>query len=832
MPMNIPINAAGNGLPPVGADGVQRSFRVRGRQQVGYRRKSSAGWNSPVRNGKMYKQPQVRQRPHTSQTTRADMYGRESRSRWVQRHHLGPQKSYRGFGEKRRSLTVPASQVEQFSQKHDPSSQAPKLPKKVGAKQNHQNLEDRLATKNNQSWDAPSPLRVPSPSPGETGVPTRSNNFVAGGGAAAAAARRRAAGARPSTTPVGARRGKMARSLALGVGLGYGSLEDDKENDDKPVSPASLKKQNKSLKIEIRQMKDMLLNGLRGNGRFISGGQFRMNKQGKGSGEVLRGGDIDLELRNIIKTLKSEVQELRKAHDADEAELKAAHNACAKLEGQLGDAAQKHEIATKALLAAQQQATRDSTKITWLREQYSGKERQVSLQQAQISKMEQEISTQAIEINRLLTMVNRKASAEQKPSPVETVNMEELESMRKKIKLLEKQLKDSQENASNLKVSNKTLSGLNKSLEENLGKETERANAAESAKSKLLEENAELRRFLADQSTQIDQITVLQQTIKTLRNALNEREKNVDVEKGSLDKLQARLKELESELENAKQRDAAARDACQRLRSELEKEKSKAQEMLSSAQKRFEQDLNLQAKSALEAKEKALFALQKEYDAKLLSVDRQRIALESLLQSEKDSSNKLKSQVKRLEQQLAKLEKDLQGRCEELRTCKNYAEKQMDRSKKLSKSVPGPGETHRSVQNCVKGFEAKLGKMFKENRALEESTKEITERSQEMVRKVQSDAMEATLQSLVRLCVVAPTVNVHLGNEDMDCRSSMPHDVIRNLIEREILPRFSKIFVQSSEGTAPDGTKLDSWLEGMLGEMQGAIEGHLREVFN
>ena len=45
----------------------------------------------------------------------------------------------------------------------------------------------------------------------------------------------------------------------------------------------------------------------------------------------------------------------------------------------------------------------------------------------------------------------------------------------------------------------------------------------------------------------------------------------------------------------------------------------------------------------------------------------------------------------------------------------------------------------------------------------------------------------------------------------MDCRAPMPHKVIRDIIEKDILPRFSKVFVQPDEGMAPDGNgKLDS----------------------
>ena len=155
--------------------------------------------------------------------------------------------------------------------------------------------------------------------------------------------------------------------------------------------------------------------------------------------------------------------------------------------------------------------------------------------------------------------------------------------------------------------------------------------------------------------------------------------------------------------------------------------------------------------------------------------------------------------------------------------------------------MPKVGEAVKSVTVCIKRYERQLEDLGSRNAALERRAsltdvqlQEQRRKSVETLRKVQAEALETTLQSLVRLCVVAPTVNVHLGSQDdsMDCRAPMPHSVIRGIIETDILPRFSKVFVQPDEGMAPDGAgKLDSWLETMLVEMQGSIEKHLQDVF-
>ena len=54
---------------------------------------------------------------------------------------------------------------------------------------------------------------------------------------------------------------------------------------------------------------------------------------------------------------------------------------------------------------------------------------------------------------------------------------------------------------------------------------------------------------------------------------------------------------------------------------------------------------------------------------------------------------------------------------------------------------------------------------------------------------------------------------------------------IRSLVEHQILPNFTSIFLQAEEGAGPGGAALDTWLEGLLAEMQSSIERHLKHVF-
>ena len=63
------------------------------------------------------------------------------------------------------------------------------------------------------------------------------------------------------------------------------------------------------------------------------------------------------------------------------------------------------------------------------------------------------------------------------------------------------------------------------------------------------------------------------------------------------------------------------------------------------------------------------------------------------------------------------------------------------------------------------------------------------------------------------------------------CKSSLPREKIRAVLEGQILPRFTNCFMQAEEGVAPDGGSLDGWLQDITTDMQKSIEKHLANVF-
>lgn len=122
-------------------------------------------------------------------------------------------------------------------------------------------------------------------------------------------------------------------------------------------------------------------------------------------------------------------------------------------------------------------------------------------------------------------------------------------------------------------------------------------------------------------------------------------------------------------------------------------------------------------------------------------------------------------------------------------------------------------------------------------------------------------ALERALDKTLRICVVAPTVNVHLSKlssskkslsststEVAQCRSSPPRHAIQDIVEKEVLPFFSKIMVQpdpsdrgsqnncatgydSTAVSLPSGVPTDAWLQQLFDGMKQQLADRIESVY-
>jgi len=195
-----------------------------------------------------------------------------------------------------------------------------------------------------------------------------------------------------------------------------------------------------------------------------------------------------------------------------------------------------------------------------------------------------------------------------------------------------------------------------------------------------------------------------------------------------------------------------------------------------------------------------------------------------VLQNTRSSESKLMEMIRQLEDKLARQHKEY----EELRAAqRSHQQQQHDQrtseaawEKKVQDLEQQMLEKDKAIWEAQATAQAKADELYQVERKMRQQQRQ------------QRKALEEALNSVVRLCVVAPTVNVHLGKDTEAYKAPLPSGSVQQFIQGEILPNFARIFRQHEEGKAPDGTPLSEWLKVLLGEMQGTIEEHLGKVFD
>lgn len=95
-----------------------------------------------------------------------------------------------------------------------------------------------------------------------------------------------------------------------------------------------------------------------------------------------------------------------------------------------------------------------------------------------------------------------------------------------------------------------------------------------------------------------------------------------------------------------------------------------------------------------------------------------------------------------------------------------------------------------------------------------------------------SAMLAKSITNSVRLCVVAPTVNVHVADKKMKFRNSVPSEELSAFLEREVLSKYTFLYEQEAEGMSPVGTPIQPWITKLLSEMQASIEEHIKRAMS
>jgi len=402
----------------------------------------------------------------------------------------------------------------------------------------------------------------------------------------------------------------------------------------------------------------------------------------------------------------------------------------------------------------------------------------------------------------------------------------------------------------------KQLAGLTKELktsQDQLATSKEKLTAADAEMKQVLEQLKALQQQQADsQNTSGGVEADLRKQIEKLQKQLEEqKEKHLS----SAQTLKSKIAELEKKL---KEMSAAATESAKQLK-QLEKDKVQ----LGAEAARFKKEGD-----ELRADMAALRnAQESDADGKLAALQKQLAILVGENEGLNKDSKGLKDRIAELEKELALLRRgsstlEQQVLDEQARGKKAFSEaadakKQLTRSQEdLTQSKAQLGDTmqqlnssSKRLRECedkssanikkLKSAEAEQQQLAKDKKRLEqelrdlESTKNaMLDKANKALERLKSQVLQMTCQGLLRLCVVAPRVTIAFEMKNINVSALLPSLEIHDMLEKELLPKYTKVFLQPGENLGPEGEEMEKWLQGLLKDMETKIEQKLVSVLN
>ncbi|KAL4106068.1 hypothetical protein PRIC1_004122 [Phytophthora ramorum] len=259
--------------------------------------------------------------------------------------------------------------------------------------------------------------------------------------------------------------------------------------------------------------------------------------------------------------------------------------------------------------------------------------------------------------------------------------------------------------------------------------------------------------------------------------------------------------------------------------------------------------------SAREKKHQTLVAaLKVRIEQKVADINRFRVLVEKQT-AEKDANSLMRKRVEDLEchvqalteekSQLAEANELQQQRAEDFARCERdkVVKEEAVEKQSLSGALHVAEQHNRFMQIRISEVEA-----------------ELAEQVSQMQKQARShaSALERLLESSLRLCVVAPTVNVQLNTNgsnlakrasnlstnrtkskntgdliSVECRSTPQEHNIKRVIENDVLPLFTSVFLQGDDNASPQGdVPMTRWLQDLLHDMQARIAAQLESIYS
>jgi DNA repair exonuclease SbcCD ATPase subunit len=610
-----------------------------------------------------------------------------------------------------------------------------------------------------------------------------------------------------------------------------------------PVSPtiqqkhADLTKENERLHQEMASMRDSFFRKMRGGKRFVSGGGFRTGNHPQHDTDRMqknRSTGNDKNLKNAIRQLQNDKRRLQESLDDAQLQLRRL---------------------SEQVRVCKASAKSSDDMVKKLKEVIKEKEETIKAQDSNLIEMckkyealESKCGDQGREIDALKTALKALEDAQQgdaplPPSPVRIVEPDPetaaaLAKAEQKIMILEKRLqvlgsgesdlkkqivyeREEKEKAQLLlKDSKKVQAILERQAKENVEK-------ISSCESTIGQQKGEISELVKWRTVTVEKMKEKDETIKNLTEELAFLQKEFDMHKEQSSGAHGEMeRSLREEIETLKKELARVKDLLKKQRDStelLKKEKDRLQGLAIELEKKWtseKEDKEVCQQQLREASEE-IDRLRKELNALKIELDQRR-------RSEKENKGSQEQLLEKIEKYKNMIEKLK----DEVSNAKRRGRNADDALSKEQVSHSATSDNLKRSQIDTKTEKKRADDLQKQ---LDEANKMLSG-VEGAIEKAKLDgkkeAMEKTLQSMVRLCVVAPTVNVHFNNQQASCKAPMPSSRIQNIIQNDVLPNFTSLFLQMEEGVAENGSRLDAWLEEMLEEMQKSIQAHLHDVFS
>ena len=607
-------------------------------------------------------------------------------------------------------------------------------------------------------------------------------------------------------------------------------------NGNQNMSEEDTRRENARLRQQLERMRLESFNKIRGGKRFVSGGGFRAarNNDEPDNRKNNRNASEIQHLKHTIRQLQTEKQNFV----SELADGNMRLNRCISNQKTLFNQVKTVEM------------ERDR-----MQETISVRERLISDQSHRLDEQEKSIElslgkqrAQMEEILRLQAQLRRvtEENAHGSPQRSRSSDVNEIDRLKKEIEKMKIQLTTT---INEIKIAAEKLLQTTELLNtrtEELSKCNTKLVETRQEKKDAEFERDKCKKLMEKSKNELSKSQDVVRTLQKENNSLIKSNKEKDIEiarlktsngdTSALDKLQKQLDHME--IKN-KSMELKYRNEMEKLRAQLallETETGSLQMRLSTSEL---------CQKAAEERGNQAEARCSTYQDELMKL-RQRIEeLEALLASKDKELSRLRSNQKdgkgkngELQKEMDALKRQLNAAKAEAKAIRNQFDEQIQRARDAEMVT-------RTTQKALKMTETELKRTEKDFAVEQEISEKLREQLAEMAKKMSNtkqlimdaankarrEALESSLQSMVRLCVVAPTVNVHFNSQQQQCKAPMPAQRIKNIIENQVLPNFSELFIQLEEGTAQNGDRLDTWLEGMLGEMQKSIQSHLADVF-